>query len=82
MESALDFFRRGESILRIELQDNEITLGEYAVKHSMLYQKAKEMDKEQREKIFKQAQECSVKADGVYFKYEFFEQLDETFKSE
>lgn len=51
MESALDFFRRGESILRIELQENEITLGEYAVKHSMLYQKAKEMEKSYLEKL-------------------------------
>ena len=46
-------------------------------------EKAKEMEKEQIEKTFKQAQECAVKADGVYFKYESFEQYyKETFKSE
>ena len=35
-------------------------------------EQAKEMEKEQIEKTFKQAQECAVKADGVYFKYESF----------
>jgi hypothetical protein len=37
---------------------------------------AKEMEKKEREKIFKQAQECAVKQCGVYFKYESFEQLE------
>jgi hypothetical protein len=41
-----------------------------------LLEQAKEMEKKEREKIFKQAQECAVKHCGVYFKYESFEQLE------
>lgn len=51
--------------------------------YKLLFEQALEMEKEQIEKTFKQAQECAVKADGVYFKYESFEQYyKETFKSE
>lgn len=50
-------------------------------KAEKIAEQAKQMEKEQMGKIFKQAQECAVKADGVYFKYESFEQLDKTFKS-
>lgn len=53
------------------------------VEYNELFEQAKAMEKEQMGKIFKQAQECAVKADGVYFKYESFEQYyNETFKSE
>jgi len=37
--------------------------------------KAKTYTEAEAKHIFKQAQECSVKADGVYFKYETFEKL-------
>jgi len=36
-------------------------------------QQAKEMEKEQEADIFKEAQICAVKHDGVYFKYESIE---------
>ena len=50
--------------------------------HDLLEQ-ANAMFEEQVEKTFKQAQECAVKADGVYFKYESFEQYyNETFGGE
>ena len=41
-----------------------------------ILEQVKEMEKKEREKIFKQAQECAVKHCGVYFKYESFEQLE------
>jgi hypothetical protein len=46
-------------------------------------EQAKAMEKEQMKEIFKQAKECAVKSDRVYFKHESFEQYyNETFKSE
>ena len=36
-------------------------------------QQAKQMEKEQEVEIFKEAQICAVKHDGVYFKYESIE---------
>lgn len=59
----------------------EIPKGSNAV--TSIIEQAKTMEKEQMGKIFKQAQKCAVKADGVYFKYESFEKYyQETFKSE
>lgn len=40
-----------------------------------LIEQAKQMEKEQLENVFKEAQECAVKADGVYFKHESFDKL-------
>lgn len=39
------------------------------------HQKEQMYSDEEVEEIFKQAQLCVVKADGVYFKYETFEQF-------
>jgi hypothetical protein len=54
--------------------------------HDGIMEQAKEMEKQQGyseedlKEAFKQAQLCTVKADGVYFKYENFEQYyNETF---
>ena len=38
-----------------------------------LFEQAKQMEKEQEAEIFKEAQICAVKHDGVYFKYESIE---------
>jgi len=55
----------------------------YRIENELLEKESKwqqEQDKnkyseEEVEEIFKQAQLCAVKADGVYFKYETFEKL-------
>jgi hypothetical protein len=39
------------------------------------WQQEKMYSEEEVEEIFKQAQLCAVKSDGVYFKYETFEQF-------
>jgi hypothetical protein len=39
------------------------------------WQQERMYSEEEVEKIFKQAQLCAVKSDGVYFKYETFEQF-------
>jgi hypothetical protein len=64
----------------VEQLDNTCIFSKYGFLE--IIEEAKAMEKEQMGKIFKQAQKCAVKADGVYFKYESFEQLDKTFKSE
>lgn len=46
-KSAVEWFEKEESILRIQLENYEITRGEYAVKHIRLFDQAKEMFKEQ-----------------------------------
>jgi hypothetical protein len=39
------------------------------------WQQERTYSEEEVEEIFKQAQLCAVKSDGVYFKYETFEQF-------
>jgi hypothetical protein len=57
------------------LQD-DIDLSFYdGVRLGANYQAERMYSEEEVEKIFKQAQLCAVKSDGVYFKYETFEQF-------
>jgi hypothetical protein len=53
--------------------NKEISLGEYHIKKMELLDQAKQMEKEQGAEIFKEAQICAVKHDGIYFKYESIE---------
>jgi hypothetical protein len=59
----------------VEWLVDKLLKGEFINDTDYLIEQSKEMEKEQIEKTFKQAQECAVKADGVYFKYESFEQF-------
>ena len=62
---------------------NPLDKNSYLNNVEKIFNQANAMFEEQVEKTFKQAQECSVKADGVYFKYESFEQYyNETYGDE
>jgi hypothetical protein len=66
-----------------DVKYNPLETNGYSNALERLYTQANTMFEEQVEKTFKQAQECSVKADGVYFKYESFEQYyNETYGDE
>jgi|694.fasta_scaffold04184_36 hypothetical protein len=45
----------------------------YWIERKKIRDQAKQMEKEQEADIFKEAQICAVKHDGVYFKYESIE---------
>jgi hypothetical protein len=45
----------------------------YWIERKKILNQAKQMEKEQEAEIFKEAQICAVKHDGVYFKYESIE---------
>jgi hypothetical protein len=50
-----------------------IGIRKYSEMKKEIQEQAKQMEKEQEAEIFKEAQICAVKHDGVYFKYEYIE---------
>jgi hypothetical protein len=56
-----------------DVKYNRLEKNGYTNAVNNLYTQAKQMEKEQEAEIFKEAQICAVKHDGVYFKYESIE---------
>jgi hypothetical protein len=56
-----------------DVKYNRLEKNGYTNAVNNLYAQAKQMEKEQEAEIFKEAQICAVKHDGVYFKYESIE---------
>ena len=57
----------------VELLEQQLKERYSLMNSEPLFEQAKEMEKEQEAEIFKEAQICAVKHDGVYFKYESIE---------
>ena len=57
----------------VEWLESQINLGLSERGLISAFKEAKQMEKEQEAEIFKEAQICAVKHDGVYFKYESIE---------
>jgi hypothetical protein len=57
----------------VELLEQQLKERYSLMNSEPLFEQAKQMEKEQEAEIFKEAQICAVKHDGVYFKYESIE---------
>ena len=57
----------------VELLEQQLKERYSLMNSEPLFDQAKQMEKEQEAEIFKEAQICAVKHDGVYFKYESIE---------
>ena len=67
-QSSIDYL-----IEQLEGENNRIAMVVGVKKYNSIIQQAKAMHKEECAEVFKEAQECAVKHDGVYFKYNSIE---------
>lgn len=74
-QTAVEWYANGSHQLIVKKNNGEITNTDFLIMHHNLFYEAQKMEKEQMENVFKEAQECAVKADGVYFKHESFDKL-------
>ena len=65
-QTAVEFYRTEFSAL-LSMKESKFQT------ENEIFERAKQMEKEQEAEIFKEAQICAVKHDGVYFKYESIE---------
>lgn len=65
-QTAVEFYRTEFSAL-LSMKESKFQT------ENEIFERAKQMEKEQEADIFKEAQICAVKHDGVYFKYESIE---------
>jgi hypothetical protein len=70
--TAVEWFSNKTWRLKVQLENKEITIGEYGVTYVELLEQAKEMEKEQM-------LECYLKADVFPRKYEFEKWYNETY---
>jgi hypothetical protein len=78
--SSVEWYANASHELIVKKDSGEITYMEFRNMQRNLLYEVKAMHKEEGAKVFKKAQECAVKHDGVYFKYESFEDCyNETF---
>jgi hypothetical protein len=68
-QTAVDWYENRLIELDIEFGGHK----NYWIERKKIRDQAKQMEKEQEADIFKEAQICAVKHDGVYFKYESIE---------
>ncbi len=72
-QNSLEWYIEETFKLSVKFERQEIPQDEYTLGYSNLLQQAKAMHKEECAEVFKEAQECAVKHDGVYFKYNSIE---------
>ena len=79
-QSSVEWYANASHELIVKKDNGEITQREFLTMHHNLFYESQKMHKEEGAKVFKKSQECAVKHDGVYFKYESFEDCyNETF---
>jgi hypothetical protein len=72
-QTAIEWFSNKSWKLKIQLENKEINIGEYAVAYVKLVDEAKEMEKEQHRKTYHQ---------GLNSNFQYFEQYyNETFNT-
>jgi hypothetical protein len=72
-QTALDWYIEQNFNNIVQRETQQISQDEYVIAYNNLLNQAKQIEKEQEAEIFKEAQICAVKHDGVYFKYESIE---------
>jgi hypothetical protein len=72
-QTAVEWYANASHELIVKKNNGEITNVDFLILHHNLFYEAQKMEKEQEAEIFKEAQICAVKHDGVYFKYESIE---------
>lgn len=74
--TAVEWYSKQHLSLLLDLENKEISLGEYVVKHQELFEQAKQMEKQQLGKFYNHRQWTTVHGDT------FKEHYNKTFKSE